>query len=381
MEFAPLHLLRIGTIAAVVTFATGLYGVSGTYPGLYEVSSDCSFRISKTDKTESILFPIPRNTDWQQIINFNYVFEPEEFLNSVELELDELGNHIVRMKVASEIEGEIVRLQWRAYVLVGDRDLSGIHERTFPFPNEWPDETLQWLESTHSVDWKTDEIQAIGDEIRNETNDVFQALGGCYMKFRAIVLSPQYQSTEIADSCVASDAIERRGFCTSNANLFCSILRSSGIPARVCSALPAWSRDPFQMHYIVQAYLPGIGWYSVDPTTMEMGLQPHNQIIDYVVSAEDENRSKSRNHVAGGVPYHTAVELGGDGAIEDFAGLIRNIGDHHIKLFNPFYNSHLRLFHLAQAQWERCVASGFELKLMVEDPDEAIVRILETQSE
>lgn len=75
----------------------------------------------------------------------------------------------------------------------------------------------------------------------------------------------------MVDTPVEVVAAERRGVCQDLAHLAISLLRRQGVPARYVSG---WLHDPArgvpgESHAWVEANIPGVGWYEVDPTHPE----------------------------------------------------------------------------------------------------------------
>ena len=61
------------------------------------------------------------------------------------------------------------------------------------------------------------------------------------------------------DALTATEALTKRGSCTSCANLGAALLRAQGIPARIVAGYPTWC-GALQTHYVVEYWLPQGGW-------------------------------------------------------------------------------------------------------------------------
>ena len=111
----------------------------------------------------------------------------------------------------------------------------------------------------------------------------------------------------------AVQALDHKGSCLSNANLAAALLRANRIPARTLGGYPSWSDGPMQCHFVVEAYVPGYGWFPMDPTRGHAPVRPSDQIEVSIVPTEHEDeRAIERTMGARGLPYLSLSELIGD---------------------------------------------------------------------
>ena len=98
-------------------------------------------------------------------------------------------------------------------------------------------------------------------------------------------------------------------------SLGAALLRAHGIPARVIAGYPTWS-GPLQTHYVVEYWLPGLGWRVMESTLCRDDRPSWEQIEVAVVHPDDERKETagSRKCAAGGVPFLSLTEYGGPGA-------------------------------------------------------------------
>jgi len=110
----------------------------------------------------------------------------------------------------------------------------------------------------------------------------------------------------------ATEALDHQGSCTSCGNLVAALLRSSDVPARVLAGYPSWS-GPLQTHYIVEAWVPGFGWYPIESTMLRSPWANCHQVNVSIVPIEYESEKLAgrRTSVAGGVPYLSLTEQTG----------------------------------------------------------------------
>ena len=153
----------------------------------------------------------------------------------------------------------------------------------------------------------------------------------------------------------AVEALDKQGSCTSCANLVAALLRACGVPARVLSGYPTWS-GPLQTHYIVEAWVPGYGWYPIESTLGREPWQPYQQVAVSVVPPEYEERSQPRPSAAGGVPYLSLTEVVTESVYSDGTMPGRPHCDHGATVFRPLATDTGPLawtgaFERARGQW------------------------------
>jgi transglutaminase-like putative cysteine protease len=76
-------------------------------------------------------------------------------------------------------------------------------------------------------------------------------------------------------TCTASEVLrEGSGYCFAKSHLLAALLRANAIPAGFC--YQRLSRDdngaPYSLHGLNAVWLPGIGWYRVDPRGNRPGI-------------------------------------------------------------------------------------------------------------
>jgi hypothetical protein len=197
-------------------------------------------------------------------------------------------------------------LIWTSLVLAGPRSFADI-PRHAPIPTQWPEEVRPWLASTRCVEAGDERIRAAAQEIRGQDQSVIgvikltlDGLGGIYAR--------QHGNCTELD---AVQALDRKGSCTSSANLAAALLRANGIPARILAGYATWY-GAHQTHYIVEAWVPDYGWFPFEPTLLQGCWDPWRQIEVAIVPPEFENRSQLRPGAFGGVPYLSLTEIRGD---------------------------------------------------------------------
>ena len=249
----------------------------------------------------TLLFPLPLSYREQVPLTYQVVVKPPEKLSSARIYEDQPGNYVAEVVLAPPA-GEEIEVHWSSIVLCAPRSFDDVPKEA-PFPDGWPEAARVWLRSTRCVQSEDERIQSVAREIRGDSQDVLQIIGATLERMQAICAAQEGRCRELD----AVEALERRGSCTSAANLCAALLRANGIPARILSGYPPWC-GPLQTHYIVEAYVPGYGWYPIESTKLEAPWPPCMEIHVAVIPPEYEDRSERRRFVAGGVPYLSLTE-------------------------------------------------------------------------
>jgi hypothetical protein len=169
-------------------------------------------------------------------------------------------------------------------------------------------------------------------QIRGDDDDVMQVVAKVLATARRTFAGAQGRVT----SLTAVEALDKRGSCTSCANLVAALLRGSGVPARILAGYPLWS-GPLQTHYIVEAYVPEFGWYPMESTKCLSPWPNHQQVNVSIVPVEHESQDKAgqRRTAAGGVPYLSLTEL--ETPTDDVwsTGALMQFRDHDCRMVRP----------------------------------------------
>ena len=152
---------------------------------------------------------------------------------------------------------------------------------SFPMPPLSPS-LITFLQSTDTID-QNDDIKELASNLAAGEDDLF------------IVVSKMASWTkehiEYDLSTVAVEASQpsswvlknRQGVCDEMTNLFISMLRSLGIPARFVSGLSYTNSelfdDPWGAHGWAEVYFPGVGWVPFDVTYGQLGWVDATHIV------------------------------------------------------------------------------------------------------
>ena len=301
-------------------------------PGLFEVRGAYKLIVNADSPKPVLLIPLPLCYREQVPLTYELFTEPADKLAEVRVYEDEPGNYVAEVTLSELAENDAVSLKWRSIVLCGPRSFDDV-PKTAALPGEWPAEARPWLADTRCVQAKDVRIRRMAKKIRGDSTDVMEIIARTLERTRKIYAGWSGRCTELD----AVQALKKQGSCTSCANLVAALLRANGIPARILAGYPAWS-GPLQTHYIVEAWVPGYGWYPIESTRLMAPWQPYQQIEVAVIPTRYEDRSKARPFAAGGVPYLSLTEYPEhDGSFMGLGAIVENQGcDHEAKVWRAF---------------------------------------------
>ena len=274
-------------------------------PGLFEARGE--FTVTAESRSAPVLLvPLPLALDRQVPITYELHAVPHAMLESARVYEDGPANRIAEVVLRRLEPGDEVRIEWSSIVLAAPRDFPhAVLEAAVP--PEWPAEARPWLANTRCVQAGDARIREVARVIRGASTDVLEIVRATLARCREIHAARTGSAPELD----AVGALDANGSCTSNANLVAALLRAGGIPARIVAGYPAWS-GPLQTHYVVEAWVPGFGWYPIESTLLTEPWPPCQQIQVSIVPPEHEDRSGDRPMAAGGVPYLSLTESKGE---------------------------------------------------------------------
>jgi transglutaminase-like putative cysteine protease len=332
----------------------GLFRLHGEYEITREVNSSPSLGEGLT-----LIIPVPLDYREQVPLTYLLAVDPPVAVRSMNTREDRPGNWVVQVVLAPFDSPGRVHLEWSSLVLVAPRSFGDV-PRHASIPREWPAEARPWLASTSCVQAADPRIQQVARSLRGDGRDVPQIIQSTLTRLREIY----DHQRGVGTSLDAVQALEHTGSCTSCANLAAALLRANGIPARILAGYPTWF-GPLQTHYMVEAWMPGYGWYPLESTLLRAPWDPYQQVNVSIVPTDYENeRSNSRPGGAPGVPYLSLTEASGDVQGYRVLGTIRREYncDHQAELVRRFTESSpsgawTRAIREARSRWARWIAS------------------------
>jgi transglutaminase-like putative cysteine protease len=311
----------------VVDKSAALTGRVASAPGLMEVV--CAQTVTADEKAGefTMIFPLPLAYRDQAPLTFRLKVEPPAAAKSAEIVDGPGENRLLKLTLHDLGKHRKATVEYRSLMVVGPSSFAGV-PKSAKFPAEWPAEARPWLVSTWCAECDDERISKLAKELRGESDDVMNVIAAVLTRTRAIFGAAKGHVNHLT----AVEALDKQGSCTSCANLVAALLRGAGVPARVLAGYPLWS-GPLQTHYIVEAYVPGYGWYPIESTRSQAPWPNHQQVNVSIVPAEHETRAKAgpRYSVAGGVPFQSLTESEGDVAKVRSVGTLKPYCDHECR--------------------------------------------------
>ncbi len=130
-----------------------------------------------------------------------------------------------------------------------------------------------FLRSTPIIDFHHPAVLSLARELAAGMDDPAETGRRCFEWVRDEVRhSVDYCLNPV--TCSASAVLAARtGFCFSKSHLLVALLRANGIPAGFCyQRLRAETAETFFLHGLAAVFLPGVGWYRIDPRGNRDGI-------------------------------------------------------------------------------------------------------------
>ncbi|MEQ1821099.1 MAG: transglutaminase domain-containing protein [Fimbriimonadaceae bacterium] len=284
-----------------------------------------SFVIAYEDEpNSSIQLPLPRAIRAQMPTGFQLKVQPTDALMSKSVLEGPTGDTILELKFKALKKDKKINIEWRCQVVVDMMESFYAVPPSVPFPQEFPEEARPWLRASLFV--QSDDKRIRDKALTFRGNDVIDTINKTMSGMSTIL---GQQKSQMAADCSAVATLTNTGSCTNNANLLAALLRANGIPTRILSGFPTWAGSPYQTHYIVEAYVPTVGWYPLEPTLLAKGWTCLGMPIASVVSVENEGLGVRRLQGAAGVPFLSLTEA--FGKIIDRGSLTKTFCDHEAK--------------------------------------------------
>jgi len=295
---------------------------TATGPGLYRAEGRTIVLSSAKDASVRVLIPVPILWRDQVPIDFRAWTEPAGHVEKVALRRTKLGFHYACVTLSKLPRGNSVRFFWAGHVLVLPHQPSPVPAGVELPLTDVPDDVKPWLAGTWCCDTDDPALIKVAEEVRKAGNTADVVVPATLHRMRAIYGASKGRVKNLT----ASEALTKRGSCTSCANLGAALLRAHGIPARIIAGYPTWS-GPLQTHYVVEYWLPKGGWRLMESTMCKDDRPGWEQIEVAMVSPEDEAKERAgrRFSAAGGVPWLSLTEY--PDAKGKLTGTVRLMGD------------------------------------------------------
>jgi len=175
-------------------------------------------------------------------------------------------------------------LDWTAWVIVKQNTYTDLPDYVpIPTPGELPDSVRQWLDTTDCCQLSAPIVQLTADSLRDTTTNL--------MKLAHDVCSFCHDIPgRLPHEPYAFDAeysLKWGNSCTGHAHAAAALLRANGIPARTLLNMPDFASN-YDMHWIIDYYVPGYGWVRMESTTGVNPMQPQDELVVRTCNPGDE---------------------------------------------------------------------------------------------
>jgi hypothetical protein len=297
-------------------------------PGLTEVRMAATVNAAGDAATATYLYPLPLAYRDQVPLTFRLSVDPPACAKSADIIEGPGENRVLKLTLQDLDKNKEVKVAYNSVVLVAPTKFDAA-PKSAKIPKDWPAEAKPWLTSTWCCEHENDRIKKMAAEIRGDSDDVMTIITNTLASAKKTFAKAKGH----VNNLTAIEALDKQGSCTSCANLVAALLRGAGVPARILSGYPTWS-GPLQTHYIVEAYVPGFGWYPVESTMCQAPWPNHQQVNVSIIPIEYEcqDKAKMRNPAAGAVPYLSLAELE-DATVQVYSiGTLSKYCDHEARM-------------------------------------------------
>ena len=191
-------------------------------------------------------------------------------------------NVIVAARMHQALE---TSLDWEVWVLARENRYPDLpSEVPLPLSEELPDSVSRWLQATDCVQVQAPIVQQMADSVGQGITDLIDLAD-------AIRSFCQYLPGDMSHYPFSFDAVYALNWgssCTGHAHAGAALFRALGIPARPLLVMPTWAQFWYDMHWIIEIYVPQYGWVELETTLGEFPCYPHENIVVLACHPEDE---------------------------------------------------------------------------------------------
>ena len=175
-------------------------------------------------------------------------------------------------------------INWTAWVLVRQNSYRDLPTYVpIPPPEQLPDSVRPWLATTDCCQLSASDVQRKADSLRDTTTNLMKLADDVCHFCRSIPFGFGHEPV----SFDAEYALKWGHSCTGHAHAAAALLRANGIPARTLLNMPDWASN-YDMHWIIDYYVPGYGWVRMESSTGENPAQPQDELVVRACNPGDE---------------------------------------------------------------------------------------------
>jgi|GEM_PF-1025105 len=191
-------------------------------------------------------------------------------------------NLVVAARMQQALE---TSLDWEVWVLVKENRFDDLpSEVPIQSLEELPDSVVRWLQATDCVQVQAPIVQQTADSLGRGMTDLI-ALADTIRSFC------EHLPGDMSHHPFSFDAVYALNWgssCTGHAHAAAALFRALGVPARPLLVMPTWAQFWYDMHWIIEIYVPQYGWVKLETTLGQFPCYPHENIVVLACHPEDE---------------------------------------------------------------------------------------------
>jgi hypothetical protein len=304
--FRKLAVLAVSTVAAIAAARPAANLVSPPlalgHPTDVQIAvgrTEYSVKAAEATRDAWIQFAIPIAYRGQTPMAEDVMSNPPDKVARLSLVADGI-NRSLRVDLHALAAGEEVILHSKTFVLLRREKQPSGESIALPAGNDFPPDVKKYCEAAPGVDAADARIQKIAKgfarrDLKSEVDELFE------------FLSKNVKSGTGPEGAI--DVLERGSASSAgNANLAAAILIAARIPTRILPCLLVSDLQP--EYYIVEAWMPKIGWMKIEPTTRTFPLDDSKHLVLRFV---EPSSARTKDNVPLSVPlaHGVAAEIEG----------------------------------------------------------------------
>ena len=176
-------------------------------------------------------------------------------------------------------------INWTAWMLVIENTYADLPAYVpIPSPEELPDSVKQWLAPTDCSQVGADIVQQTAQEILGTTTNLIELADDicdyCY--------DIPWTFPHIPAAFDAVYALTWGNSCTGHAHAGAALFRALGVPARSLLNIPTWYSGYFDMHWIIDYFVPDYGWVRMETSLGQHPAYAKDEIVTLACNPADE---------------------------------------------------------------------------------------------